>query len=75
MVRNHKGEREVSKTENVSKGGFAVCLGLMLAVGEIVHVVCPYTDDAQNLEQKAEVRRRANFTPGQRWLYGMRYVR
>jgi hypothetical protein len=75
LVRNHKGEQEISKTENVSKGGFAVCLSLMLTVGEIVRVVCPYTQDAQNLEQKAEVRRRANFTPGQRWLYGMRYVR
>jgi hypothetical protein len=75
VVRNHKGEQEISKTENVSKGGFAVCLGLMLAVGEVVRVVCPYTEDAHNMEQKAEVRRRANFTPGQRWLYGMRYVR
>jgi len=75
LVRNHKGEQEISKTENVSKGGFAVCLGLMLAVGEIVRVVCPYTEGAQNLEQKAEVRRRAVFTPGERWLYGMRYVR
>ena len=75
MVRNHKGGQEISKTEYVSKGGFAVCLGLMLAVGEIVRVVCPYTEDAHNMEQKAEVRRRANFTPGERWLYGMRYVR
>ncbi|MBZ5543720.1 MAG: PilZ domain-containing protein [Acidobacteriia bacterium] len=75
MVRNHKGDQETSKTENVSKGGFAVCLGLMLVVGEIVRVVCPYTEDAHNMEQKAEVRRRANFTPGERWLYGMRYVR
>jgi hypothetical protein len=74
-VRNHKGEQEISKTENVSKGGFAVCLGLMLAVGEVVRVVCPYTEDAHNMEQKAEVRRRADFTPGERWLYGMRYVR
>ena len=75
LVRNHKGDQEISKTENVSKGGFAVCLGLMLAHGERVHVVCPYTEDGHNLEQKAEVRRRVSFTPGQRWLYGMRYVR
>jgi hypothetical protein len=75
LVQNHRGEQEISKTENVSKGGFAVCLGLMLAVGEVVRIVCPYTVGAESLEQKAEVRRRANFTPGERWLYGMRYVR
>ncbi|MBZ5514270.1 MAG: PilZ domain-containing protein [Acidobacteriia bacterium] len=75
LIRTYKGQEETSKTENVSKGGFAVALGSMLAVGEIVRVVCPYTAGAQDLVQKAEVRRRAVLTPGERWLYGMRYVR
>ena len=75
QVRTHKGHQEVTKTENISKGGLAVCLGTLLAVGEIVKVVCPYTEGGQSLEQKAEVRRRGIFVAGERWLYGLRYVR
>jgi hypothetical protein len=74
VVRTLKGEREFAKTENISKGGLAVCLSLKLAMGEIVRVVCPYTEGGQNLEQRAEVRRRVTFFEGTRWLYGMRYV-
>jgi hypothetical protein len=74
-IRNQKGEQEVSKTENVSKGGIAVCLGMLLAVGEFVNVVCPYTEGDQSLEQKAEVRRRGVFMAGERWLYGLKYLR
>lgn len=74
LVQNHRGERELAKTENISKGGLAVCLAMKLAVGEVVRVVCPYTEGAQNLEQRAEVRRRVTFAAGTRWLYGFRYV-
>jgi hypothetical protein len=74
LVRTQKGEQELAKTENVSRGGLAVCLALKLGVGEIVKVVCPYTGGSQELEQRAEVRRRVTFFDGTRWLYGMRYV-
>jgi hypothetical protein len=74
VVRTLKGEQEFAKTENISKGGLAVCLSLKLAMGEIVKVVCPYTEGGQYLEQRAEVRRRVTFFEGARWLYGMRYV-
>ena len=75
LVRNHQGQEHVVKTENISKGGLAVCLPMMLDVGEIVTVVCPYMAGGQNLEQKAEVRRRADFLAGEKWLYGMKYLR
>ncbi len=74
LVRNSKGEQEIAKTENISKGGLAACLGMKLAVGEIVWVVCPYTEGGQHLEQRAEVRRRISFMEGERWIYGFRYV-
>jgi PilZ domain-containing protein len=75
-VRTEKGETEVSKTENVSKHGFGANLGLELQVGEIVHVVCPYTPGAaQNIEQKAEVRRRPSQSFGGQRLYGFLYIR
>jgi hypothetical protein len=74
LVRTHQGEQELAKTENVSKGGLGVCLSLKLAVGEIVKVVCPYTEGGQDPEQRAEVRRRVTFFNGTRWVYGLRYV-
>jgi hypothetical protein len=74
VVLTHEGEQELAKTENISKGGLAVCLGMKLAVGEIVRVICPYTEGGQNLEQRAEVRRRVSFFAGNRWLYGFRYI-
>lgn len=75
LVRNQKGEEERTKTENVSKGGFAVSLAMELAEGDVVTVVCPYTPGGQDIEQKAEVRRRAKFPFGGMRLYGFRYVR
>ena len=74
-VRNHRGEQEIAKTEDVSRGGIAVCLSMRLKVGEIVGVNCPYTEGDQAPEQKAEIRRQAVFTVGERWLYGLQYVR
>ena len=74
-VRNHRDEQEIAKTEDVSKGGIAVCLSMKLKAGEIVGVNCPYTEGDQTPAQKAEVRRQAVFTPGERWLYGLRYIR
>jgi hypothetical protein len=74
LARNHAGEQEVSKSENISKGGLAVCLHLKLTVGDIVTMACPYTQGDQNLLQKAEVRRRVSVTADRKWLYGLRYI-
>lgn len=74
-VRNQKGEHEVSKTENVSKGGLAVPLEMELQVGEMVSVECPHTSEVPDILQKAEVRSRATFSFGGRRLYGLKYVR
>ena len=75
FVRNQKGQEEVSKTENVSKGGVAVPLEMELQVGEIVSVECPHTSEVPDILQKAEVRSRATFSFGGRRLYGLKYVR
>ena len=73
LVRDQKGEEEVSKTENLSKGGLAVCLGMKLEVGDVVSVFCPYSEGGGNLEQMAEVRSRTTFFMGERWIYGLSY--
>lgn len=75
LVETNKGRREIRRTENVSKDGIAVRLGILLAVGENAKVACPYTGNGHRPEQKTEVRRRTIFKAGERWLYGLRFVR
>ncbi len=74
-VRNEKGEEEVSKTDNVSKGGVAVPLAMELKVGDMVSVECPHTSERPDILQKAEVRFRAKFSFGDRRVYGLMYIR
>ena len=75
LVRNAKGVEEITKTEDVSKGGVGVALSMDLAVGDVVTIVCPYSGQGPRFDQKADVRRRASFTFNDRRLYGFRYIR
>jgi hypothetical protein len=75
LVRGPFGQEEITKTENLSKGGLAVSLAMDLAVGDIVRVVYPYSPGGESIEQKAEVRRRAMYAFGGRRLYGLRLIR
>jgi hypothetical protein len=74
LVRDQKGRQELTKTEDVSKAGVAVCLGLKLEVGDIVEVSCPHTEGGHDFEQQAVVRNRKTFFAGERWVYGLRYI-
>jgi len=73
MVRNSKGQQEVAKTENLSKGGLAIILMMEMSLGEIVSVICPYSGGMNEFERKAEIRYRAPHFAGQNWFYGLRY--
>jgi len=75
LVRNSKGDQEIAKTENLSKGGLSLCLKMELSLGEFVTVICPYSGGVQEFERKAEVRYRAPHIAGQNWFYGLRYYR
>ena len=75
LVRNAQGVEEITKTEDVSKGGVAVALSMDLAVNDLVTIVCPYSAQGPRFDQKADVRRRASFTFNDRRLYGFRYLR
>ena len=74
-VQNNRGEQEIGKTENVHKSGFAVCLAMKLSVGEIVRVVCPYTEGGEQLEQRAEIRLRMPLSEAGKCRHGLRYLR
>lgn len=73
LVRNCKGEQEIVKTENLSKGGLGLCLKMKLSLGEFVTVICPYSGGVGEIERKAEVRYLAPHISGQNWFYGLRY--
>ncbi len=49
-------------------------LTMKLVVNELVIVICPYSGLGQDIEQKAEVRRRISLSGGNKCLYGLRYV-
>jgi hypothetical protein len=74
LVRSKTGLTEITRTDNVSRGGAGVNLAMDLAVGEVVTVVCPYTAGASNIEQWAEVRHRAAFALAEKRRYGFRYL-
>jgi hypothetical protein len=74
LVRNSKGVEEVTKTEDLSKGGVAVALVMDLVVGEQVTVICPYSGQPNEPSQKAEVRRRGAFVFNDRRHYGFLYL-
>jgi len=74
LVRNQKGETEATRTENMSQADLAVALGLKLAVGDYVTVVCPLTATGRNLERSAKVLRKDTFSAKDRVLYGLRYA-
>lgn len=74
LVRNQNGETEATRTENMSQADLAVSLGLKLAVGDYVTVVCPLTATGRNLERSAKVLRKDTFSSKDRVLYGLRYA-
>lgn len=74
LVRNSKGLEEVTTTEDLSKGGVAVGLAMDLEVGEQVTIICPYSGQANEPSQRAEVRRRAAFAFNERRHYGFLYL-
>ncbi len=74
LVRNQKNEQEISKTENMSKGGVAVSLVMELTVGDKLTIICPYAPSGQNIEQKAEVRWRSAFPFGGLRSYGLQFA-
>lgn len=74
LVKNARGESETAKSENLSQGNLAVALAMVFAVGDLVTVVCPYTQTGRNLERTAKIVRREALAGQSKMLYGMRYV-
>lgn len=73
LVRDFSGEFEITKSENVSKGGFCFSSEKDFHVGEGIMVACPYSRTDQNLEVGAKITRRQIVEGSNRKIYGVRY--
>ncbi len=73
LVRDYYGGKEISKSENVSKGGFCFTTEKDYQVGEGVVVACPYSSTEQSIEVSAKIVRRTPMKGTDRKIYGVRY--
>ncbi len=73
FVRDFYGGVEITKTENVSKGGFCFASEKTHLVGEGVMAVCPYNSQGQNIEVHARIVRRTDIADSNQKIYGVRY--
>jgi hypothetical protein len=74
LIRGPQGQEEISKSENVSTGGFAVSLSMDVNVGDRLQVVYPYSPESPAAERQAIVRRRATHPFGGRRLFGLQFA-
>jgi PilZ domain len=73
LVRDYYGGVEVTKSENVSKGGFCFISEKTHLVGEGVLVACPYSASEHSIEVHAKIVRRTEIRGTQQKIYGVRY--
>lgn len=73
LVRDYFGGTEITKSENVSKGGICFASEKSYHLGEGVMVACPYDKASQNIEVPAQIASRKELEGTQRKIYGVRY--
>ena len=73
QVRDYYGGKELTKSENVSKGGLCFTSERKYEVGSGVLVTCPYDPRGNNIEVRARVVRRQPITGSARFIYGVAY--
>jgi hypothetical protein len=75
LVRRKDGTTDTSRTEDMSKRGFAASLALDLEEGETVQVMVPYQPQGSNISQQAKVVWKDPYpSSGRRW-HGFMFVR
>jgi hypothetical protein len=73
LVRDYYGGAEITKTENVSKGGFCFASEKTYQLGEAVMVICPYDPAGQNIEIRSTMARKREIEGTNKKIYGLRY--
>lgn len=72
-VRNSKEVTDLTKSENVSKGGVAFTSDKMFEIEERLKITCPYNATGDNIEIPGRVVRREEVAGTGRFLYGVEY--
>jgi hypothetical protein len=72
-VRTDQGELEVSRTEDVSRGGLCFLSEKTYHVGEVVTVICPIHTNRQNIELPARIMRRQSLEGTNQQLYAVQF--
>jgi hypothetical protein len=72
-IRDYRGGVEVTRTEDVSKGGFCYISEKNYYAGEGMLTVCPYSANGQNIETGSLVVRSQLIPESVRKIYGVRY--
>jgi hypothetical protein len=74
-IRNSKDETDLTKSENVSKGGLAFTSDKVYEVEELLQVTCPYNPPSDCIEVPGRVVRLKEVAGTGRYLYGVMYLR
>ncbi len=72
-VRDYQGGTDISKSDNVSKGGFSFVSEKNYSVGAGVMVACPYSPTGQSPEVHARIVRARPIPGTNRKIYGVSY--
>jgi hypothetical protein len=76
LIRDYYGGSEITRTENVSKGGFCFVSEKSHQTGEFLVVVCPYDPSTtDHIEIRARIVRALPVEGSARKVYGVRYER
>jgi hypothetical protein len=73
LVRDYYGGAEITKTENISKGGFCFASEKTYQLGEAVMVICPYDPAAHSIEVRSKIVRKRQIEGINKKIYGVRY--
>lgn len=73
LIRDYYGGVEITKSENVSKGGFCFVSEKNYHVGQGIMAVCPYSTASHEIEVRARIVRRRAIEGTNRKIYGVRY--
>ncbi len=72
-IRNYEGVVEISKSENISKGGFCFTSQKDYEVGEGIMTVCPYNTSGQSIEVRGRIVRRRTLEGSGTKVYAVSY--
>ncbi len=72
-IRKYSGDVEITKCEDISKGGLCFISQKHYYTGEGILVACPYNASVENIEVEAQIVRQQEIEGTNRRIYGVRF--